>query len=502
NSLRFYTNNIERLSITSDGLATFVGNVDATSGLDVTGANLTVGGTNFTVAPANGNTSVGGTLTVFGTVSDGDGNVVIADNVEPSVNDNFSLGTNTARWSDVYVGPSTVHIGSTTAGGDEIAIGYNTTNNTASLNVGSVDVIQLTSAAVTMAAPVSISDNTTSTSSTTGALKVTGGLGVAENTNIGGTLGVTGATTLKATVINNLTSDAGTYVDASSSGLEMYSQAGAGANDDKASISFGVGPGYGDLTISSRKDSKSVSIELIGESAQIGNLGYNLFVNTTAGSAYAELRGDFNSVRADDSGITIEGAVTANSTMNVVDDLSVNTSMFTVDGPSGNTSIAGTLGVTGATTLNGNVTLGDASADAVTINAATVTAANLPTTGSTSDDLVLSNVGTLRTASVSSIVNGSSWKLGGNTGITNTNNIIGITETNANSLRFYTNNTEQLSITSAGLATFAGNVDATSGLDVTGANLTVGGTNFTVAPANGNTSVGGTLGVTGATTLS
>jgi len=49
---------------------------------------------------------------------------------------------------------------------------------------------------------------------------------------------------------------------------------------------------------------------------------------------------------------------------------------------------------------------------------------------------------------------------------------------------------------------FAGNVDATNGLDVTGANLTVGGTNFTVAPGTGNTSIAGTLGVIGAATLS
>lgn len=51
--------------------------------------------------------------------------------------------------------------------------------------------------------------------------------------------------------------------------------------------------------------------------------------------------------------------------------------------------------------------------------------------------------------------------------------------------------------TGSGQVTFSGNVDATSGLDVTGSNFTVGGSNFTVAPGSGNTSIAGTLDVTG-----
>ena len=53
----------------------------------------------------------------------------------------------------------------------------------------------------------------------------------------------------------------------------------------------------------------------------------------------------------------------------------------------------------------------------------------------------------------------------------------------------------------SGQVTFGGNVDATNGLDVTGADFTIGTNKFTVANASGNTVVAGTLGVTGATTL-
>ncbi|PKL78465.1 MAG: hypothetical protein CVV25_11590, partial [Ignavibacteriae bacterium HGW-Ignavibacteriae-4] len=52
---------------------------------------------------------------------------------------------------------------------------------------------------------------------------------------------------------------------------------------------------------------------------------------------------------------------------------------------------------------------------------------------------------------------------------------------------------------SAGQVTLAGNVDATAGLDVTGANLTVGTTN--INPTTGNLVVGGTTTLNGATTV-
>ncbi len=52
------------LTISETGLATFAGNVDATNGLDVTTANLTVGGSNFSVAPGTGNVTTAGTVTL------------------------------------------------------------------------------------------------------------------------------------------------------------------------------------------------------------------------------------------------------------------------------------------------------------------------------------------------------------------------------------------------------------------------------------------------------
>ena len=58
--------------------------------------------------------------------------VIYFDNdINPSADDSYSLGDNTHRWSDIYLGPSTLHIGSAT--NDESQISYNTGTNTTSL---------------------------------------------------------------------------------------------------------------------------------------------------------------------------------------------------------------------------------------------------------------------------------------------------------------------------------------------------------------------------------
>ncbi len=55
------------------GQNTFTGNIDATLGIDVTNANLTVGGSNFSVDFSNGNTTTAGTLAVNGDSITSDG---------------------------------------------------------------------------------------------------------------------------------------------------------------------------------------------------------------------------------------------------------------------------------------------------------------------------------------------------------------------------------------------------------------------------------------------
>ena len=149
-----------------------------------------------------------------------------------------------------------------------------------------------------------LSANTTSTSSATGTLVVTGGVGISENTYIGGSLNVTGNTTLNGamSILNTTTSTS--------------SSTGA------LTVSGGVG---------------------IGENVYISGL-LNVAGNTTLGSDNADT-------------ITINGitSITSNTAAT-----SSSTGALTVSGGAGiagNTYVGGTLNITGATTLGGAVSI-------------------------------------------------------------------------------------------------------------------------------------------------
>ncbi len=81
--------------------------------------------------------------------------------------------------------------------------------------------------------------------------------------------------------------------------------------------------------------------------------------------------------------------------------------------------------------------------------ASTTTTLGTLAIGTTGDVLTVA-AGVPSWASPASILAGTSWLLGGNTGITASNNIIGLTDVNANPLRFFTNNTEAMRIASNG----------------------------------------------------
>ncbi|MBI2599992.1 hypothetical protein HYW43_03685, partial [Candidatus Daviesbacteria bacterium] len=93
--------------------------------------NLSVIGTgNFT-----GNVGIGGSLTVS-SLSTFSGNLV------PSVNDTYDLGSDSKRWKDAYLGPGTLHIG--TSNTDEYTLSYDTTSNYLGFNVngsGNAEVV-------------------------------------------------------------------------------------------------------------------------------------------------------------------------------------------------------------------------------------------------------------------------------------------------------------------------------------------------------------------------
>lgn len=161
NAITFYNNTAATTA------ALTIGGGAGTLTLDVRGS--TTINTSGSAATSIGNTdgtftllsSTGLNVTAAGVITDGDGDVTVDDNLVPNVHDNNTLGADAARWRDVYIGPSTLHIGTTTAGGDELALSYNTTDNKAVFNVGSTNTMELTSSALTLAANLVANGSTT-----------------------------------------------------------------------------------------------------------------------------------------------------------------------------------------------------------------------------------------------------------------------------------------------------------------------------------------------------
>ncbi|RPI69568.1 MAG: hypothetical protein EHM43_01420 [Ignavibacteriae bacterium] len=258
--------------------------------------------------------------------------------------------------------------------------------------------------------------------------------------------------------------------------------------------------------------------------------------------------------------VTFTGNVDATNGLDVTNaDLTVGGTLFTVDDATGNTFTAGNL------IVEGNSTLGDADLDvntiwgATTINGAGTNAGTqigdglgagsnvgigqAPTPGyvltingtpqnpgSASPNVLIEHLGgqalttaynntnqnglviadgtgELRKRDEAEVIGTVAWLKDGNT-IAGGSNFLGTND--AADLIIRTNSATRFTLTSAGaltqaagggLVTFTGNVDATNGLDVTNADLTVGGTNFVVDDATGNTGIGETNDATFALTV-
>jgi hypothetical protein len=163
------------------------------------------------------------------------------------------------------------------------------------------------------------------------------------------------------------------------------------------------------------------------------------------------------------------------------------------------------IGITAVAGFNLHVagTAGTANVRLASLGGNAVATAYVP---AATDGLITANTnGDLVKRSFSAALNSSAWLVGGNTlgaaGSIGTNDAFDVNIETNNTTRLTISSAGAITQTGTGLVTLTGNVDATNGLDVTGANLTVGATNFTVAPATGNTSIAGTIGVAGTSTL-
>ncbi|MFN5378653.1 MAG: beta strand repeat-containing protein, partial [Ignavibacteria bacterium] len=543
---------------TGNGQVTFGGNVDATNGLDVTGGNLTVGGTNFTVGVGNGNVATSGTLTVAGATALGS---TLAVTGNAAMNGNVTMGNGT---------------------GDNVTIDV-------SGGAGSLTVNGLPTVAGTDVMMIN-GTNTVSRQPITALIDADNGITYNENASGRVRLGST------TTFGSPLTTDR--YVNLGNNDLYYTTNGGLAnilwLNGDAANYGATLrSNGAGNVELNG-------TIRVVGpmtqQSGAVTLNGATVVANTftqTGSTNQVTFAGNIDA----NNGVDVTGAVSVAGTLvqtgtsnqvsfagnvdatNGLDvtgaNLTVGGTNFTVAPGTGNTAIAGTLGVTGATTLNnslavvgnstlqGNVTMGNGNGDVVAMDVSGVggsmTMTGLPTTVGT--DVVMVGAGNVVSRSpITSLIdadNGLTYneaesakvRLGATTNLispltanrfvnlgvsdltfttsngtanlivmngdaTNYGVAVNANGTGAIDLTGRTNITGQTTVVGAttitgaitqnGLSnqvTFNGNVDATNGLDVTGANLTVGGTAFSVGVATGNTVVGGTLNVSGNATM-
>jgi hypothetical protein len=231
-----------------------------------------------------------------------------------------------------------------------------------------------TRATISAAGVVAITNATTSTSKTTGALTVVGGVGITENANIGGTLDVTGVTTLgTATVsasgvvaINNATTSTSINTGALTviGGVGITENANIGGTLDVTGIStLGSTTGAtvsaaGVVAISnatSSTDSASGALTVVGGVGITENANIGGTLDVTGISTLGSTTG---------ATVSADGVVAISNATSSTDSASGALTVVGGVGITENANIGGTLGVTGISTL-GSTTGATVSADGV-----------------------------------------------------------------------------------------------------------------------------------------
>ena len=466
--------------------------------LGVTTLNLGGAATAVAIGAATGTTTVNNGLTVTGAAAL-NGNVTVGDASADTVTVN---GTTTFAGSGV----------TTTFAGDVAVNGGDMTSSAATFNLVNAGVTTLNLGGAATAVAIGAATGTTT---------VNNSLSVNGNTTLGDaasdSLTVNGAATFNQGLSGSLTklADGSSYLVAGNNVSIVTGSNGAitiSTQADITSVSAGNGltggGSSGDVTLTV-DDSK---VAMTSGSTFTGAVKFNAglsgsLTKLTDGSSYLVAGSNIVVTTGSNGSITIAGTMNASTLVAGTDTqiqfndggsnfggdsgLTYNKTTDTLTGvtgsffslsTSGNSSVGGGLTVTGASTLNGNVTVGDASADTVTVNGTTTFAGAAVTTTFAGNATVNGNT-TLGDASADTVtVNGTTTFAGA-----------AVTTTFAGSSQVG----GALGVT--GSAGFNGNVilgDASSDTVTVNGTTTFAGAAVTTTFA-GNSQIGGNLGVTG-----
>ena len=381
--LQFFTDGENRMTITStgdvsmnqklilDGDASFNSNLSVNGTLNVTGAvNLTeynneyitnIDTTNYTLIVTedlslNGNMNVNGTADIHDTLT---------------VNDTVNLYGNYLNLGQSGQ-PYTVNMDTNSAAGLTFRV-PNATNSSFVVKSSAGDFINLNTGAT---------NSNLKISSITTTIAGTSGLVVDNDASVGGSLTVTGETTLddNVSVADGKTLTVGTGASSLGGSLTVT---GETTLNDNVSVADGK-----TLTVGTGASSLGGSLTVTGETTLNDNVSVADGKTLTVGTGASSLGGSLtvtgettlneNVSVADSKTLTVgTGASSLGGTLDVEGDVKIKTDKFVVTAASGNTAIAGTLDVDSNTVIKGSLTVG-AGGDEFTIS-------------ESSDDITLAN---------------------------------------------------------------------------------------------------------------
>ena len=390
-TIAWSTNGGERLRLADTG-ATIANNLTVTGDAAVNGGDLTTSATTFNLLDTTATTLNLARAATAITIGATTGTTTVRNNI--SVTGTGFVGSSMSIGGAATLSSTLAVTGATTLSSTLGVTGVSTLNSAVVTNSATVGTTLGVTGATTLSNTLGVTGATTlnSTLGVTGATTLSSTLGVTGATTLSSTLGVTGATTLSSTLgVTGAATLSSTL--AVTGATTLNSNVTLAGSVTPATEYFRITDGAGSPVTKFLVDSANGNTSISGT---LGVTGATTLSSTLGVTGVSTLNSAVvtNSATVGTT-LAVTGATTLSSTLGVTGVSTLNSAVVTNSatvgttlGVTGATTLSSTLGVTGATTLSstlgvtGASTLAAVGAASLTVSGATTLAAMSATTGS------------------------------------------------------------------------------------------------------------------------